>query len=102
MWALWITLIIGIWFIISGLFPTLIANWNFIIFGIAAIIFGFTAFFSNKKLWQGLINGIIGIWMLLNGIWIALTGSWNFIVFGIVLLILSIWGAMSPAGKTTA
>ncbi|MFO7890459.1 MAG: hypothetical protein R6V04_08980 [bacterium] len=36
------------------------------------------------------------------GIWIALTGSWNFIVFGIVLIILSLWGVLSPAGKTIA
>ena len=102
MWSVWITLLIGVWFFISGLIPNLSATWNLIIFGIAAIVFGFIAYFSNQKYWSGLINGIIGIWMLLCGIWFGLNGAWNFIIFGIIMVILALINAASRPEKAAS
>jgi hypothetical protein len=89
MWANWVSFIIGLWFFLSGLVPGLQAEWNMVILGIAAVIFGFIAYES----WQGIANGIIGIWMFLSGVWFSLIFPWNFLIFGAAMAILGAWGA---------
>jgi hypothetical protein len=91
MWTNWISFIIGLWIFFSGFFMNLRAEWNLIIFGILAIIFGFATYRS----WQGVVNGIAGIWLFLSGIWFMILGPANFIITGIIIAILGIWGALA-------
>ncbi len=95
MWALWITLLIGLWLLFSGFTSSLVVNWNMVIFGIGAIVFGFIAYFANRKNWQGFITGFIGIWLLVSGIWLEFITSWNFLIFGILIAMLSLGGTLS-------
>lgn len=98
MWSNWISFILGIWFFISGLIPALQGDWNMIILGIAAAVFGFIAF----QTWQGIVSGIIGVWFFLSAIWFNLVVPWNFIILGAVMAALGIWGALSYHTPHTA
>lgn len=88
-WFNWFSLVLGVWFFISGLIPALQGDWNMIILGIVAAICGFIAY----QTWQGIVNGIIGIWFFLSAIWFHLVVPWNFIILGAAMAILGIWGA---------
>lgn len=90
-WFNWISFVFGIWFFISGLVPALQHNWNMIILGIVAAVFGFIAYQS----WQGIVNGVIGVWFFLSAIWFHLVAPWNFLILGAAMAILGIWGATS-------
>ena len=81
MWTNWISFLIGLWIFFSGLVPQLRAEWNLIIFGILAVLFGFASY----KNWQGIINGIGGVWLFLSGIWFVLMAPANFVITGIIM-----------------
>ena len=97
MWALWVTALIGAWFFVSGLIPVLMAEWNAVILGIAAVVFGLIGALANSRVWQGYINALIGIWFFLNGVWFGILAPWNFVIFGIVMFIFGLWGALKHA-----
>ena len=78
MWSMWISFAIGVWVFLSGLIPSLQAEWNLIIFGAAAAVFGFISF----RDWQGIANGIGGIWLFLSGIWFMIMSPMNFLITG--------------------
>ncbi len=91
MWSMWISFAIGVWVFLSGLIPSLQAEWNLIIFGAAAAVFGFISF----RDWQGIANGIGGIWLFLSGIWFMIMSPMNFLITGFAMGLLGIWGALA-------
>jgi len=101
MLTLWISFLFGLWILVSGFFPGLIGVWNLIISGIGAALFGFLSFYSNRKMWQGLIIGLIGIWLLISA-FAEILLSWNFLLFGILVAILGLWGALTSSGQASA
>ena len=98
MWYSWISFVLGIWFIISGIIPALQGNWNMIILGLVAAVFGFISY----RTWQGIVNGIIGLWFFLSAIWFHLVLPWNFIILGVIMAALAIWDALSHHTPYTA
>ncbi len=99
MWQVWITLLIGLWMVLSGLVPGLDASGNYIVTGAILTIFGFWA-----GRWQGTINGLLGLWIVLSGIVPSLIAPGNLIVVGIVVTVLAIWqragGVEEPVPQT--
>jgi hypothetical protein len=89
LWSNWISFAIGAWLFVTGWIPALQGEWNMIIFGAAAALFGFLAY----KSWQGIVNGLLGVWIFLSGIWFGLNYPQNFLLVGIAMVILGIWGA---------
>jgi hypothetical protein len=94
----WASFVLGIWFFISGLIPSLQAEWNMLILGIVAAVFGFIAY----ETWQGIVNGLIGVWFFLSAIWFSLILPWNFLILGAAMAILGIWGATTHNTPTVA
>jgi hypothetical protein len=86
MWQGWISLIIGVWLIISGLISALQGPVNLVLFGLLAAIIGF--FFL--KGWEGTVSGILGVWLIISGFISGFITAPNFIVMGIVIAILSL------------
>ncbi len=97
MWINWNSFIIVLWIFFCRFFMNLRAEWNLIIFGILAIIFGFASY----KSWQGIVNGIAGIWLFLSGIWFIIIGPANFIITGIIKAILGRWSALVDNPQAT-
>ena len=99
MWTNWISFLIGLWIFFSGLVPRLRAEWNLIIFGILAVIFGFISY----RNWQGITNGIGGVWLFLCGVWFIILAPANFVITGIIMALLGLWGALSetPQGEVS-
>lgn len=99
MWTNWVSLAIGAWIFISGWIPAVQSEWNLIIFGVLAAVFGFASY----KNWQGIVNGVAGIWLFLCGIWFMIMAPANFLITGIVMVLLGLWGALyhSHTGEVT-
>ena len=91
MWSMWVSFAIGLWVFLSGLIQALQTEWNLIIFGAAAAIFGFISF----RDWQGIVNGVGGIWLFLCGIWFIIMSPINFLITGFVMGLLGLWGALA-------
>jgi hypothetical protein len=86
MWHGWISLITGVWLIVSGIIPGLQDSVNLILFGLLAAIIGF--FFL--KGWEGTVNGILGVWLFISGFVSGLITAPNFLLIGIVISVLSL------------
>ena len=86
MWQGRISLVVGIWLIISGLISGLQGSFNMVLFGLLALIVGF--FFL--KGWEGMMSGIIGIWLIISGFVPGFITTQNFIVIGILISIISL------------
>lgn len=95
MWQGWINLILGIWLIISGIFPALHHPINGVVVGILGMIFGFWAY----RTWQGIVDGILGLWILLSGILFHLMTTANLIIVGIVVGVLGLWMGLTHPGE---
>jgi hypothetical protein len=86
MWQGWLSFIIGIWLIISGMSTGLSSPFNIIIMGIAAAILGL----FYLRAWEGMTISIIGLWLILCGVGLGLVTSANFILSGILISIFSL------------
>lgn len=99
MWQGWVTGVIGIWLIVSGIVGAgLHAQWNYIIPGVVMAVFGFWMF----KVWQSIVAGVLGLWMIVSGIVLTnLMNPLNMIIVGIVTAGLSFWEsfAVKPKAK---
>ena len=90
MWQSWISLIVGLWMVSSGIVGTLASRGNFVVAGALLAIFGF---WSTD--WRGVIIGIVGLWGVLSGILPALTGRGNMWISGILAVIFAVWQAIA-------
>ena len=100
MWQSWISLVAGIWAIISGLVYSLVTPVNFLITGLVIAIFGFWAPSSAVR-WQGSINGIVGLFLVLCAFIMSLQMPVSFLIAGVAVLVLASWQVVvtSPRGK---
>ena len=86
MWQGWISLLIGVWLIFSGLFSGLQSPFNLVFFGLLILILGFFLL----KGWEGIVNGILGIWLIIGGFFSGFITAQNFVVVGILISTISI------------
>jgi hypothetical protein len=86
MWQGWISLIIGVWLILSGLSSGLQGPFNMVLFGLLAVLVGFFLL----RGWEGVFTGIFGIWLIISGFISGFVTAQNFIVIGILISIISI------------
>jgi hypothetical protein len=91
MWQGWISFLLGIWLIISGLTPVLQYPINLILVGVLSIIFGFWGI----KSWSEAINAILGIWIVVSALAYNMIISQNFLVIGIAMGIFGLWSGLS-------
>ena len=87
MWKAWVSFVLGLWLILSGIVSTLGVTANYIIVGIAVAVLGF---WSSKE-WQGIATGILGLWLILSGIISSLMAPINLMIVGVVVAALSLW-----------
>ena len=85
MWQAWLSLIIGVWLIFSGIISDLQQVLNVFISGALLVLFSF--FFL--KGWEGVVNGFLGIWLVLCGLMAVLITPLNCLMIGILTLIVS-------------
>jgi hypothetical protein len=86
MWQSWISLVLGIWLIISGLIVGLQGSFSMVIIGLLAVI---VSFFFLKG-WEGVLNGILGVWLIICGFIHGLITTQNYLVVGILISIISL------------
>ena len=86
MWQGWISLIIGLWLITSGLITTFQGPTNMVIVGVLSI---YTGFFLVRK-WEGIVIGILGTWILICGFIAGFITTHNLIFTGIVISLISL------------
>jgi len=91
MWQGWISFILGIWLIISGLIPALQYPINLVFIGVLSVIFGFWGI----KLWSEVMNAILGIWIIASAFVYNMIIPQNFLVIGIAMGIFGIWSGLS-------
>ena len=91
MWQGWISLILGLWLILSGLISSLQHPINLFITGVLAAVFGFWAY----RHWQCIVNGVLGLWLILSGFITTLIHPLNFIIVGLVMGALGLWVGLS-------
>jgi len=87
MWQGWVSLIIGMWLILSGLFSGLQVPFNMVFFGILAVIVGFFLL----RGWEGVFTGAFGIWLIISGFISGFITAQNFVVIGILISIISLF-----------
>ncbi len=108
----WIVAIIGLWQLISpfvlGYSANTTAMWNAIIVGIIFIVLGvWSALTSNPGTARVLdwINFIVGLWLIVSSFVLGFSSltiaMWDAIIVGIVNAVLSIWAALSVHGVET-
>ena len=85
MWQSWVSFILGIWLILSGLISGLQGASNLILIGLIVAIVGF---FYLKK-WEGTVNGILGLWLFVCGFIPGLIMALNFLLIGLVIAVIS-------------
>ncbi len=87
MWQGWISQILGLWLILSGLISSL----QHPVTGILTAVFGFWAY----RHWQCIVNGILGLWLILSCIITTLIHPLNFIIVGLDMGTLGLWVGLS-------
>ncbi len=109
----WVVAIIGLWQLISpfilGYTANTTAMWNAIIVGIIFIVLGvWSALVSNAGTSRVLdwISFIVGLWLIVSpfvlGFSILTIAMWDAVIVGIVNAVLSIWAALSIRSYETA
>ncbi len=90
----WITLIIGIWLILSPWFigyAHMGHAWNSYLFGALVTIFSVFALY-DRKAWEEWINMVIGLWIFISP-WVlgmvSINVMWNHWIVGIMTVLMS-------------
>lgn len=112
-WQDWVTLIVGIWLIISiwVLSPTLaegasttLATWNFVISGAAAAVLAASALFAFRE-WEEWLDIVVGAWLVVSPWILGFSGVpnllWNALLCGGVIIVMSVWTAMDARNTGT-
>jgi hypothetical protein len=86
MWQSWLTLIIGIWVTISGLYANLSGPVNIVIIGLLALLSGSLLL----RRWEGLVTAAIGLWLLICGFSSMLLTAPNFLISGALIVVVSL------------
>ncbi|WP_062011155.1 SPW repeat protein [Aureimonas sp. AU4] len=100
-WQDWITILIGIWLLLTTIFLTFTPQgagvatatvWNFAACGVVALALGFAALIAFR-LWQEWLTMLLGLWLIVSPWVLNDTGHadplWNSVVSGIVLVLTS-------------
>lgn len=87
MWKNWISIIAGLWLIVSGIILPLVAVSNLVITGAIVFILGLLAL----RYFNGMIMVVLGFWMFFSGLIVSLATPANFIINGALILIFSAW-----------
>ena len=96
MWQGWISGIIGLWLIVSGIIGKgLEAQWNYLIAGIVLAVLGAWTY----KHWQSILTGLGGIWLIISGLVASLMAPVNLIIVGLIVAVLGFWESL--VGKRT-
>ncbi len=90
MWTAWISLVTGLWLIVSGFVNDFRKPSLMIIAGIIVFISGLWGFISTKS-WEGILNCFVGIWLILCASWFDYFMSWNFFVTGGIVFVFALW-----------
>ncbi|HEX8974060.1 MAG TPA: SPW repeat protein [Patescibacteria group bacterium] len=94
-----ISLIAGLWLMLSSYFMALGYSSNEFVVGLLVAIFALIELFSvESSMWVSWVNGILGLWLLLTPLFfagMAMGVIWNSVILGIVVIVLSIWSGMS-------
>ena len=85
MWKGSLSLILGIWLMISAFFPTMHIPGNMTIVGLLIAIDGL---FVLRK-WEGSLLGLFGLWLFFCGILFGLVNTLNFLIMGVLVTIIS-------------
>ena len=86
MWQSWISFVLGVWLILSGLISGLQGSVSMILTGILIALIGYLFL----KGWEGMVNGILGLWLLISGIISGFVTVQNYLVIGILITVISL------------
>ena len=94
-----ISLIAGIWLVLSAFVMSLGLTSNVFIIGVLLVIFSLIELYSMEStMWVSWVNGVLGLWLLISPFFIMdMTRGeiWNVVILGIIVLGVAIWGGMS-------
>ncbi len=107
MWTARLSLIIGLWLIVSGFVNDFRNPSLMIAIGLVVLILGLMGFISVKS-WEGILNFFVGVWLVLCGSWFNFFMPWNFFVTGGIVFVFAVWDITehprtrtSPGNSTT-
>jgi len=99
-----ISLVAGLWLILSAFFMSLGFSSNEFVVGILVALFGVIEWASSEStMWVSWVNGILGAWLIVAPFFLGtvmMGAVWNSVILGIIVLGVAIWGGMSSSSST--
>jgi len=98
-----ISLIAGIWLVVSALFMGLGFMSNMALVGILIALFGLVEISSVESTpWVSWVNGILGVWLIISPAFLpsmAMSAIWNSVIVGIIVTGVALWGGISSTSS---
>ena len=96
-----ISVIAGLWLMLSSYFMSLGFTSNEFVVGLLVTLFGIIELsLVESAMWVSWAIGILGAWLLVSPLFLtglAVASIWNSVILGIVILAVAIWGGTSSS-----